>query len=143
MFINQDKVEVIGKVFSGLGEGKKYVLMPEYNLLLSDLLGGKKPYPGTLNVELLGHDYEYLVRFCRPRLVKTRMIKGKIFGGFYYWYADLMIIKNGGYVNNVLVIRPLLSRHSKKVVEVISDIGIRNTYFIRDGDLVKIIIRRT
>ena len=142
MLITQDRLEVSGCIFSGLGEGKKYVLMPEYNLILSELLNGRTPYPGTLNVELLDGSYEDIMRFCRPKIIKTKEINGRLFGGFYYWFADLIIEKSRSIINDVLVIRPLLTKHNNRVIEIVSDIHIRAKFNLCDGDLVRIIIKK-
>ena len=122
-----------GEVRSGLGEGAKYVKMPMYNLLLTELLD-EVPYPGTLNLHI-GEVFEKFSEECPPSHIKSVIIDGEEKGGFYYWFGDLLT--EGGPIP-VLVVRPFLSRHPPDVIEVIAGKNLRETLNLRDGEKVRI-----
>jgi riboflavin kinase len=122
-----------GKVVSGLGEGAKYVSMPIYNILLTELLD-EPPFPGTLNLKT-GLSYKHLIDECPPSHIRNILIDGIERGGFYYWFGDIM---RGGDKLTVLVLRPFLSKHGEDVLEVVSGVNLRKALDVRDGDDLEI-----
>jgi len=60
-----------------------------------------------------------------------------IHGGLIIWNGKLVRGSDGV---NVLVIRPLRSRHGPEVLEVISELYLRGRLLLNDGDDVELII---
>ncbi len=126
-----------GRVTSGIGEGKYYMSIPEYKEGFKKALGFY-PYPGTLNVEL---DDKSLV--TRKKLEESN---GIIIQGF---------VKNGRKFCNVKCFRALIlkedlreyggvlliekTKHSRKIIEVISPSYLREKLFLNDGDEIEIL----
>lgn len=117
-----------------MGEGAKYVRMPIYNILLTELLDSE-PYPGTLNLDV-GVSFKELAASCPPLQIKSVVADGKEYGGFYYWFARLKA--RGSQPEDVLVLRPHLTRHGETVLEVIAPENLRLKYGLRDGDSVEL-----
>jgi len=127
-------IKIRGVVSSGIGEGRKYLSIPYYVSIFSKLLKDGKPYPGTLNI-VCECSYKDLISICKPYRYPSKVVDGKVFGGFYYWFAK--IIHKNGYIR-VIVLRPFLSKHNEYVVEVISHTHLRSALSLSDGDLVEL-----
>ena len=129
-------LRVRGKVVSGSGVGAKFVSMKSYIDIFKSL-GIAKPYPGTLNV-LTNLSYEDIVKVCKPLKYIHEVRNGYgIHGGLIIWNGKLVRGSDGV---NVLVIRPLRSRHGPEVLEVISELYLRGRLLLNDGDDVELII---
>lgn len=114
---------MVGRVVSGFGEGGKYV---EIYMDVIEKVLGIKPYPGTLNVEILIGNPEILYGKLKPVIISP---PGPGYGEVYAYKARL-----NGIV--VFLVRPAKTRHDIKIVEVISDKYIRGLLNLRDGDQV-------
>ncbi len=125
---------LLGKVVPGFKEGAKYISMPFYNILITELLD-EAPYPGTLNLRT-NITYRELVKECPPSHIKSILINGEERGGFYYWFGD--VISSGEDSVSAIVIRPFLSRHPPNVLEVVSPVNLRERFSIKDGSDVKV-----
>jgi len=114
-----------GKVVSGLSEGAKYVEL--YRERFREYLG-IDPYPGTLNVVLIG---------SAPQLPLDKAIvippPRPGFGEVYAYRAHL-----GGL--EVYVVRPVKTRHPPSTIEVVSSYCLREKLGLRDGSLVEIYV---
>jgi len=114
-----------GKVVSGLGEGAKYVEL--YRERFREYLG-IDPYPGTLNVELIGSS---------PQLPLNKAIvippPRPGFGEVYAYRALLSGLE-------VYVVKPARTRHPPSTVEVVSSYCLREKLKLRDGSLVEIYV---
>jgi len=122
---------VEGRVVSGLGEGAKYVTMPVYNILLTELLDDT-PYPGTLNIDIQ-KSYEELLKECPPLQIKSVVMNGREYGGFYYWFGNIVEPNI-----HVLVIRPFLTKHHENVLEVVAEKNLRKELGLEDGNVIKV-----
>ncbi|PUA32259.1 MAG: hypothetical protein B7O98_06215 [Zestosphaera tikiterensis] len=116
-----------GEVVEGFGVGAKYVTMPSYNILLTELLDGV-PYPGTLNIRI-NSTYEELVKNCTPSNIKSIVVGGEERGGFYYWFGEILGKENLW----VLVTRPHLSKHEPDIIEVLAEENLREKLSLRNG----------
>ncbi len=124
-----------GVVTSGLGLGRKFMSMDVYRKLFRELLK-KDPYPGTLNIKLINElDLNSLVNKCKPSLMNNIERNGRIYGGFIYWYGFIRFRNRS---LRVIVLRPFRSKHDTKVLEVVSDIGLRKELMLHDNDIVTI-----
>jgi riboflavin kinase len=118
-----------GWVFSGMGEGEKYVGLAWVKEQIEQKLGFA-PYAGTLNIRL---DDE-------SKLKKNLLIKGSSFemvpsaghcGGRLY-----KAILNGGAEAAVVV--PEVPDYPENVVEVVSSENLRKKLMLKDGDAVDV-----
>ena len=122
-----------GRVTTGFGEGAKYVSIPLYNILLTELLD-QQPYPGTLNVEV-EKPYTKLIEECPALQIKSLIMDGVERGGFYYWFGNL-IYKDRKL--EVLVIRPFLTKHKENTLEIVSGINLRDELKLKDGHIISV-----
>jgi riboflavin kinase len=129
IFELSDRVIFKGKVVSGLGEGRYYTEQDKYIEQFKEKLGFI-PFPGTLNVEI-----EFVER-NKLRLLKNRKAidieefktENRTFGGVRCFRASI----NG--VEGAIVL-PLRSHYSN-VLELISEIYLRDELDLKDGDSV-------
>ena len=124
---------VEGEVISGLGVGAKYVSMPTYNLLLTELLD-EVPYPGTLNIRI-NESFSKVIEECPPSLIKSVLIEGIEKGGFFYWFGDVLTRDEEV---PVLIVRPFLTKHPDNVLEIIAGQNLRQLLGLKDGDKIKV-----
>jgi riboflavin kinase, archaea type len=130
------KLEVIGTVFSGLGEGAYYVSLKGYKRQFLSKLGFE-PFPGTMNLRLNLPVY----RKIRRDLGSMRGIHidgfkdGKrTFGGAECFKAML----NENVEGAVLVIERTI--HDDTIMELISPVNLRKHFRLKDGDDLEISI---
>ena len=128
------KLEVVGIVFSGLGEGAYYISMKGYKKQFVAKLGFE-PFPGTMNLRLELPIY----RKVRRDLETMRGIHidgfkdGKrSFGGAECFKAIL----NDKVEGAVLVIERTI--HDDTVLEIISPLNLRRQFRLKDGDEMKV-----
>ncbi len=122
-----EEVTVECTVFSGKGEGKKYVSL--YFNTLRDALG-IKPYLGTLNLDC-NKDLRKL--FTGAHVITIEPPSPK-----YKPVLAIPIEIDGieGYA-----LRPLASKYKWSVLEIVSTINIREKLGLRDGDKVIVILK--
>ena len=120
------RIRLRGRVVSGLGEGARYVEL--YRRVFNDHLG-IDPYPGTLNIDVgfdastkIPHDKALVLPPPFPGLGKVLVYPG------YLEYVKVFIIK------------PVVTKHSWRILEVISNIYLRGELDLKDGDEVELVI---
>ncbi len=126
----EDFVELLGEVFSGLGEGEFYVNLYARNF---HRILGIRPYPGTLNIRLDDKSVE-LAEKCLKRenaILVDPPLRG--YGRVCVWPAYLKCLK-------VYVIRPEKTVYKKDVIEIISDKNLRKVFNLVDGDKIRVLI---
>lgn len=118
-------IKIYGRVFSGLGEGSRYVEL--YRELFLKYLGFE-PYFGTLNVDL-GIDSSILFKRLNPVIIPPPKPT----------YSPLLTYK--GYVADsleVYIVKPYVTIYDWRVLELISKYCLREKLGLRDGDYVEI-----
>ncbi|MEM2557140.1 MAG: DUF120 domain-containing protein [Candidatus Bathyarchaeia archaeon] len=121
---------VKGRVFSGLGEGRKFASLKWFRRKIMEMLGFE-PYPGTLNLLLTGEVSSTL---------------SELFGKFlgYEIYPEDGYLPGRVYRVLILpdipgaIVRPCIPNYPKNVVEVIAPIQLREALGLKDGDEVKV-----
>jgi riboflavin kinase, archaea type len=131
-----EKIEIIGTVFSGLGEGAYYVSMKGYKKQFLTKLGFE-PFPGTMNLRLDLPVYRKIRRDLGT--MKGIHIEGfkdgkRTFGGAECFKAIL----NGKVEGAVLVIERTI--HDDTVLEIISPVNLRKQFKLKDGDEMTVTI---
>ena len=124
-------IEVVGKVKSGLGEGRYYVSKKPYVTQFTEKLG-IIPYPGTLNIKI-DPEYESTLRQIRGR-------KGIIIEGFSSddrTYGAVKAFKCKIKDIDCALIFPYRSIY-RDVMEIISSDYLREKLNLKDDDTVKV-----
>ena len=127
LFESPEKVQLRGRVQSGLGEGRYYLSRPGYESQFEARLGWR-PYPGTLNLEL-GSAEANKLKFLRRHpvfVIDGFQAEGRTFGGVTCHPARLG-------QRECAAILPHRSHHTT-VVEVIAPVCLRDTLPCRDDD---------
>ncbi len=128
----KEPLVIKGKVFSGVGEGKKFLGMKEYKKRIKEIMGFS-PYEGTLNIKIDEKDvgkrkgilggFEYLSGFQK---------QGRSYGGLFIRECSINGVKGA-------VVIPVKSRYGYDVLEVISPHYLRKKLNLKDGDKVSIV----
>lgn len=118
------KSRIRGVVISGIGEAVFYVRL--YSEYFRGVLGAD-PYPGTLNILVDSCDVvqgvfseSHLVKPLKPNLAPAYIRRG-VLGGF-----------------SVVVVKPLVTRHDCRVLEIVSSVKLRDVLGLKDGDVVEV-----
>jgi riboflavin kinase, archaea type len=125
------RLEVRGRVFSGMGKGRYYVGHPEYQRRFKDLLG-YAPYPGTLNVKL---EEEATIR----GLDGLRKKPGKRVNGFEFQGESFSALNCFDGIlegERVTLLFIEVTYYNESVAELISPVYLREKFGLKDGDSV-------
>jgi len=124
-----------GRVFTGFGEGRYYVSLPEYRTQFINKLGFD-PYPGTLNLRL---DYESVKLRKRLEVMEGITIDGFVRENRRYGSAKCFkAIINDRVMGAVVLIER--THYGPDVLEIISPLNLRTTLGLNDGDWVTVSI---
>jgi len=125
---------VEGRVFSGLGEGAYYVSREAYRRQFIEKLGFD-PYPGTLNLKIVGEQNAKL----RSELDAYPGIKidgfrdkDRTYGSVKCFHAIINGREKGA------VVFALRSHYGKDVLEIIAPVYLRDQLKLKDGDKVRV-----
>ncbi len=125
-----------GLVGSGLGEGAKFLSMPEYRKQFNLLLGFR-PFPGTLNLTIAKPEEltEFVVGLDEERGSGFKH-EGRSFGGLSMY--EVMIKKKGARGKNAAGVAGALvvpdKSHRTGVAELVAETSLRETLGLDDGD---------
>jgi riboflavin kinase len=127
------ELEITGTVFSGIGEGKYYISQTEYKKQFKEKLWFV-PFPGTLNVKLLGGELSKLniLREAEGIDIEGFQKEGRTFGPGKCFLATINR-------EECAVVIPRRS-HYTDVLEIISKHYLRDKLGIKDGDNVEVLI---
>jgi len=122
-----------GRVFTGFGEGRYYISIPEYRSQFMSKLGFD-PYPGTLNLRL---DQESVKLRKRLEVMEGILIEGfsrenRRYGSVKCFKAMIDGVAKGA----VLLIER--THYGPDVLEVISPLNLRKELGLKDGDWVTV-----
>jgi riboflavin kinase len=123
-----------GTVSSGLGEGRKFMSIPEYRKQFVEALG-MDPYPGTLNLRASESSAGDLARLkSTPGIaIKGFDSGGKTFGGVKAFDARIRGIE-------CAIVMPERTSHTD-TFEVIANEGLRDELALKDGDEVEVAVQ--
>ncbi|MEM2105239.1 MAG: DUF120 domain-containing protein [Candidatus Bathyarchaeia archaeon] len=119
-----------GKVFSGSGEGAKFISLPWVKRQITEKLGFT-PYSGTLNIKLDEKD----VALKRRILDKAKAIKivpsegfchGKLFKAVFMDKLECAIVI------------PEVDCYPENIIEIVAPVNLREKFQLKDGDIVGI-----
>jgi len=120
-------VHVKGKVFSGGGEGARFIELPWVRKQIAEKLGFL-PYYGTLNVKLTEDNVNLKRLLKKAKAIEISPAKGFRRGRcFKAYFMDNM---------ECAIVIPEIENYPEGVVEVIAPTNLREKFQLKDGDLV-------
>lgn len=131
IFDQKDRLNIRGRVASGLGEGRYYLAQRGYTDQFKQKLGFA-PYPGTLNLELVGPETNKLrILKSTPAIqIEEFQAKDRTFGAVDAWRARIGTLE-------CALILPKRTHHAR-TVEVISPEFLRDKLAVKDGDEIEV-----
>ncbi len=124
------KVQFSGRVFSGQGEGRTYIMRSWVRRQIEEKLNFT-PYPGTLNLKLTGENAKK-----RSLLVKTPTLKVCASEG----YCSGSLFKASIGELDCAVVIPDIEDYLIDVLEIIARPNLREKLHLRDGDNITVIV---
>lgn len=122
-----------GTVTSGFGRGREFITLGGYTRQFRERLG-YEPYPGTLNLEVAqseGHN----LRRIDPIYIDSWEEGESSFGAVYCYPASTPSYETNPHLH---VITPKRTDHDESTIELISDVNLRSTFDLSDGDRLEI-----
>lgn len=104
-----------GTIRKGIGEGKYYVTQSGYNKKFIEILRMKKPYPGTLNLEIDADYFQIVKNLFTPKIINGFETENRSFGSLECYKCT---------INDAIpawVICAKRTTHTKNIIEIISD----------------------
>jgi len=127
-------VELKGTLVSGMGEGAYYMSLKGYTVQFRKQIG-YVPFPGTLNVKLLGQEYIEAAEQFNP--LDGNQIKGFSDGKRTYGWVKCFKAKLNNSINCDLIILER-THHDNSVIELISKFNLRDKAKIKNGSTLTI-----
>ncbi len=126
---------IVGKVFSGMGEGAYYLSREGYAAPIEELLG-YRPYPGTLNLKIISQDDVRSIILWRkavsPVIIPGFESEGRTFGEILVYPVEVPG------VDAVHAVLPVRRHYGDDVLELISNVNLRGRLGLRDGSLLTV-----
>jgi riboflavin kinase len=123
-------VKIVGKVFSGIGEGRKYVEL--YRNEIRKALG-IDPYPGTLNIRLEPAYIAVVREVLNSRPYTVIAPPNPALGPVLVWKGFIKSMQ-------VFIVKPVRTVWGVDVIEVISEDCLRCRLSLVDGDIVSLLV---
>ncbi len=122
-------LHIKGIVFSGKGEGARFIELPWVKKQIVEKLGFT-PHPGTLNVKLTKEELRHRTLLEKAEAIEISPAKG--FSRGRCFKANLM-----DKLECAIVIPEILN-YPENVIEVIAPTNLREILQLRDGDSVEV-----
>ncbi len=125
-------IRIRGTVFSGLGQGKYYMSRNSYVKEFADKLGFS-PYQGTLNLRIHPNDTDRLdlIRGSWPIIIPGFEEDERRFGDVLCYALEIPKLSA-----KVAGIMPRRTHYGSNILELISDVYLRDSLDLEDGDEV-------
>ena len=120
-----------GTVFTGKGDGKKYLALPWVKQQLEEKLG-YRPYLGTLNLKLTAESVKR-----RRTLLKSKSSVVFPAEGFC---VGLLFKASIGCLDCAVIV-PQVKGYPENVLEVIAQLNLRKTLNLKDGEKVAVSVQ--
>ncbi len=133
IFGDSRRVELRGEVMKGLGEGRYYIMKEGYRKQIEEKLFFE-PFPGTLNVRVYPNYRKRVKEIREGEFISLDGFEenGRKFGRVRAYFATL-----NSYPAALIV--PEMSQY-RDVVEIISDVKLRDKFDLKDGSEVLLVI---
>jgi riboflavin kinase len=125
-----EKIKLSGIVFSGGGEGKKFLEIPWAKRQIKEKLGFA-PYPGTLNVKLSAGNVTRRNILEKVRAIKVCPAEG---------YCNGLLIKASIDTLECAIVLPEVADYPKDVLEIIAAVNVREALQLEDGSEVLVTV---
>lgn len=140
ILVEKAREHYYGQVHTGLGEGKFYVQLPEYNIQFTNILR-KPPFPGTLNIVLESEhmeDFYYSLSQQEFHTIHGFKSLDRTFGEVKSY--KVRITTNGNSMEELecLLVDIRRTSHQKGTIEIVSSQNLRESLQLIDGSLVRI-----
>jgi len=118
-----------GKVFSGSGDGARFIRLPWVRKQIAEKLGFI-PYTGTLNIKLTAESITIKKSLKNARAIEISPAKGFCRGRCFpaYFMQNL----------KCAIIIPEVENYPEDVIEVVAPVNLREKFKLKDGDMVKV-----
>ena len=124
------KLDVVGKVFTGRGEGKKYAELAWVKQQIYEKLGFD-PFPGTLNLRLDAENVKQKVLLEKNTELRLCYSEG-------YCTGLLFKASIGGVACGVVI--PQVEKYPDEELEVVAEVNLRKELHLSDGDTVMVTV---
>jgi len=120
---------VEGKVFSGGGEGAKFIELPWVIKQIAEKLGFT-PYSGTLNLKMTEVDVSLKKSLKNARSIEISPAEGFCRGRCF----------NAYFMDNLkcAIVIPEVENYPEDILEVIASINLREKFKLEDGDVIEV-----
>jgi riboflavin kinase, archaea type len=128
-------LELHGAVFTGMGKGAYYVGHPGFQSRFREILG-YTPFPGTLNLRLSERpdvNARKRLRKAAGDSIDSFRMNGEEFSSVKCYEGSL----NG---EEVTLTIPKITEYDDTVLELIAVVKLRDRLYLKDGDLVAVLI---
>jgi riboflavin kinase len=122
------KAKLSGTVFSGGGEGKRFLELPWAKRQVEEKLGFA-PYPGTLNVKLSEESVKRRKLLEKAPSIKICPAEGYCKGLLFKAFIGTL---------NCAVVIPEVAGYPKDVLEIIATVNLREKLQLEDGTEVTV-----
>jgi riboflavin kinase len=126
----EEEIVIAGRVVHGLGQGAYYV--DSYSPRFHDALGFD-PFSGTLNVKIVDDDSRSAINRMKqtpPLIVPGFTHEGRTFGDVVCYRAKINQKIEGA------VVIAQRTHHGQEILEIISEVNLRDKLKLKDNDLV-------
>jgi riboflavin kinase len=120
---------VKGKVFSGGGEGAKFIALPWVRKQIAEKLGFT-PYSGTLNLKITEADVNLKKSLKNARSIEISPAEGFCRGKCF----------NAYFMNTLkcAIVIPEVENYPEDIIEVIAQVNLREKFKLKDGDVIEV-----
>lgn len=123
-----DKLIIKARVYTGTGEGEKFVKLPWVKKQIIEKVGFE-PYHGTLNVRLAPEDVK-----IKRKLMKMPSISIIPITGFYPGKCFKATFMSN---QECAIVIPQVPRYPLNLIEIVAPINLRTKFKLKDGDTVE------
>jgi riboflavin kinase, archaea type len=125
------RIKLKGIVFSGGGDGKKFMELPWVKRQMIEKLGFT-PYPGTLNVKLTEESLKKRKMLKKPPSVTIYPTEGYRKGAIFKAFTGTL---------ECAIIVPEVPGYPKDLLEIIASVNLRETLHLEDGGEVAVTVK--
>lgn len=124
------KIELSGKVFSGRGEGEKFLELPWVKRQVKEKLGFI-PYHGTLNVRLSEESAKRRKLLEKATSMKVCPAEGYCSGKIFKAFVGVL---------ECAIVIPEVAGYPRDVLEIIAPANLREKLQLADGDKITVTV---
>lgn len=126
----EKRLALKGIIEKGIGEGKYYMSMKQYQQQFNSKLGFNA-YPGTLNLKVSKVDAMTFLSSIEPVIIDGFSTKSRTYGSLTCYKIKINSI------NGAIVI-PERTRHEEEIFEIIAPVYLRGKLNLKDGDILRV-----